>query len=254
MTEMALLVLSCDKYCDLWNPFFTLLFRYWPDCPYPVYLASNFRTYSDKRVKTITVGKDKDWSSNLGIALQQMPYSHLILLLEDYLLTEPVDTARIRNLVAYMKRKRAGCLRLFSCPGPDVPCTDNLEVGEILKGSGYRLSLQAAIWDKQILLGLLREGETPWELEVKGSRRTDELSVPFLSITKGVRPAVSYFCTAVVRGKWLRDAVDLCREEGIRIDLQVRECEPWHSYVRRVVMPKFKEKTASMIQRVSGGG
>lgn len=43
--DVAVVVASCDAYADLWEPFFRLFRRYWPDCPYPVYLGSNFRTY-----------------------------------------------------------------------------------------------------------------------------------------------------------------------------------------------------------------
>jgi len=37
----SILIPSCDKYSDLWRPFFTLFWRHWPDCPFPVYLGSN---------------------------------------------------------------------------------------------------------------------------------------------------------------------------------------------------------------------
>ena len=63
--DVTILVVSCDKYKDLWIPFFHCFFKYWSDCPYPVFLASNDLEYSDPRVKTILIGPDKDYSSNL---------------------------------------------------------------------------------------------------------------------------------------------------------------------------------------------
>ena len=224
MSNLALLVSSCDKYHDLWYPFFTLFFRYWPDCPYPVYLVSNHLIYSDSRVNTIAVGDDRGWSASLKNALLHITQPYLILLLEDYLIEQRVDTEYIEALTVYMKKRKAGCLRLFACPGPNVPCADNPRVGEISKGSDYRLSLQAAIWDKEVLLGLLRLEESPWELEVFGSKRTDMLDMPFLSVEinrQGVYP-ITYLCTAVVRGKWIPDAVRLCKKNGINIDLRAR--------------------------------
>jgi len=235
MSDIAVLIASCDKYYDLWQPFFTLFFRHWPDCCYPVYLVSNYRVYPDPRVKTIAVGEDTDWSSNLISALQQIPNSYVILLLEDYLLTRPVSTAMVETLAAYMRQRRAGCLRLYPCPGPDVSCPDNTEVGEILKGSAYRLSTQAAIWDKLVLLGLLRQGETPWELEVLGSKRTNALNAPFLSVKRNDNNTypISYFCTAVVRGKWVLAAIRLCRKEDIQVDLSIRPLETRRDRLRR---------------------
>ncbi len=234
VTDVAVLVVSCDKYKDLWMPFFSFFFKYWHDCPYPVYLSSNHSIYNDSRVKTITVGDDIDWSSGFHKILEQIPHTYVILLLEDYLLKQPVNSDRIQALTAYMKQKMAGCLRLFPCPGPNVLCNDNIEVGEILKRSDYRLSLQAAIWDRQVLLSLLREGETPWQLEVLGSKRTDALDVPFLSIWRNnsqVYP-ITYFCTAVVRGKWVPDAVELCKKEGIDIDLTIRPLQTWYDRLK----------------------
>jgi len=39
--KIAVLVVSCDKYADLWPPFFQLFLRFWPECPFSVYLISN---------------------------------------------------------------------------------------------------------------------------------------------------------------------------------------------------------------------
>ena len=145
VNKVAVLISSCDNYQDLWEPFFTLFFRYWHDCPYPVYLSTNHFIYDHPRVKTIGVGDDTDWSSSFRCALEQIPYPYVIVMIEDFLPTKSVDTVKIDRLITYMENKGAGCLRLYPCPGPDLPCSDNPLVGEISKGADYRLSLQAAI-------------------------------------------------------------------------------------------------------------
>ena len=53
--NVDVLFTSCDKYQDLWGPFFTLFFRYWQDCPYLVYIGSNHFKYDHERVNTIAV-------------------------------------------------------------------------------------------------------------------------------------------------------------------------------------------------------
>ena len=250
MNDFAVVVSSCDKYQDLWTPFFTLFFRYWPDCPYPIYLISNDLEYPDSRVNAIKIGEDRDWSSSMLAAMALIPHSYVVLLLEDYLLQQPVETSRIVELAQYMKDKEAGCMRLFPCPGPDVLCEDNPEVGEINKGSDYRLSLQAAIWDKQVLVGLVRKGESPWHLEINGSRRTDELDDPFLSVTRESSRPLPYFCTAVYRGRWLREAVELCEREGIAVDLKARPREPKYKWLSRDAIPLTKRKLISLCKPI----
>ena len=237
-SKAAILVTSCDKYQDLWEPFFTLFFRYWPDCPYPVYLGTNHLRYDNNRVKTIGVGDDTDWSSSFRCMLEQIPQPYVIVLIEDYLLTQHIDTTVIEGLITYMEDKGAGCLRLYPCPGPDLPCSDNPLGGEISKGADYRLSLQAAIWNKQTLLELLRDGESAWELELNGTKRTNDLDVPFLCVT-GNSP-IPYFCTGVVKGKWVREAVELCEKEGIEVDLTVRSVQtPVDRFLRSEIISKL---------------
>jgi hypothetical protein len=240
-TSTALLVVSCDKYRDLWVPFFTLFFRYWPDCPYPVFLGSNDETYPDRRVVPIAIGADVDWSTNLRRILDQIPLDGILLLQEDFLIDRPVDTERIRGLIGYAAEKGAACLRLMPIPGPEKPCADHLEVGEILKGAEYRVSLQAAWWRRENLAAILSAGESPWQFEVQGSRRSDSITEPFLSLREGIEFPLDYYTTAILRGYWEPDAVQLCRRENIPVDLKVRRIMPlamqWERALRRRGVP-----------------
>lgn len=217
INKTAVLISSCDSYQDLWEPFFKLFFKYWPDCPYPVYLSTNHGNFDDPRVKIIAVGDDTDWSSGFRSVMERIPHPYVIVIMEDFLFMKPVDTDKIKRLITYMDEKKAGYLRLVPSSGQDLPCPDNEEVGAISKGSDYRLSLQTSIWDKNTLLNLLRDGESAWELEINGTKRTNELYVPFLCVKND--PPIQYFCTAVTKGKWVKGAVDLCRKEGIEVNL-----------------------------------
>jgi hypothetical protein len=213
----AILVVSCDKYSDLWPACFGLLFKYWPDCPFPIYLLSNFENYSDSRVTTITVGKDRNWSTNLANGLRKIKQDFVLVLMEDYLLDRAVNTRRMISLENYMEKRKAACLRLLPSPGPDGPSAENPEVGEIRKGAPYRLSLQAAIWSRPVLLGLLRWGESAWEFEMLGSRRADFVELPFLSVQRG-NPGITYR-NAVVKGRWDLDAIEFAKLEGVSLEL-----------------------------------
>jgi hypothetical protein len=221
-TKTAVLVSSCDAYQEVWEPFFTLFFRYWPDCPFPVYLIANHISYPDERVSTILVGQDRGWGSQMRLALERLSETHIIYFQEDFLLERRVDTARIIRLLNYMEKRQAGCLRLYPCPGPDLPSIDNEEVGEISRFASYRVALQAAIWHKPVLQALLVDGESAWKMEGQGSERSRALEVPFLSVKRHpvtdlvADPAIPYYCTAIVRGRWVQGAVELCNREGIR--------------------------------------
>jgi hypothetical protein len=231
-STLSILVASSDGYRDLWEPFFTLFFRYWPDCPYRVYLGANEATYDDPRVTTIRAGSAEDWTQSFKAMLEAVPDAHVLVLLEDYLLNRPVDTRRIGDLDAYLTEHDGACLRVAPIPGAPRPLPDSDLVGELPVGSPYRLSLQAAIWHRESLLALLRDGESPWQLEIDGSARTAELARPFFSIVEGGYRPFSYFATAVVRGAWRRDALALCRREGVPVD-SARAVERRRTYLKR---------------------
>jgi hypothetical protein len=234
----ALLVVSCDAYRDLWEPFFTLLFRYWTDCPFRIYLGSNHATYPDRRVTTLAVGEDRDWSSNLLKMLESIPADGVLLLQEDFLIDRPVQTKRVSQLIGYAEAQQAACLRLMPIPGPDTLCADNPEVGAISKGTAYRVSLQAAWWRKENLAAIARAGESPWQFEHNGSRRSNDLSPSFLSLREGIEFPLDYFTTAVVRGFWEPGALELCRRENIPVDLKRRPVMPLRMRMERSLRRK----------------
>jgi hypothetical protein len=231
----CVLVVSCDRYRDLWTPFFTLFFRYWPDCPYEVYLSANEASYDDPRVTPVLVGPDRSWSTNLVECLARLKADYLIIFQEDFLLTRQVGTDRIARLVSFMKGRDAGCLRLMPSPPPERIVDADLGIGEISRGALYRVSLQTAIWRKDILYALLKEGESPWDLEMAGSARSNLIDAPFLSISGTDRSnwPLDYFSTGVVQGKWVREAVAICRREGITIDRRQRAFESKMAPLRR---------------------
>lgn len=233
--RVCVFIVSCDKYSDLWNPFFTLFFRYWPDCPYPVYLASNHKTYDHPKVIGLKTGDDVSWSFNTREALKQLEEPCCILFQEDFLLQRSVDTKRVDFLSEYMTNHEAACLRLYPSPPPDCPFDEDQKIGLLSKGSAYRVSLQTAIWDVAVLINLLNVDESPWELESAGSVRSNALEKPFLSIMNGSGPLpIDYFSTAVCQGLWVRPAIELCRKEQVAVDLKWRAVETRLNEFKRV--------------------
>jgi hypothetical protein len=221
-SDVSAVVLSHDGYADLWPAFFELLFRFWPDLPYPLHLVSNRRTFPDDRVIPVRVGDERPWSQTLARALDHVPGRYVLLMLEDYFLTGRVDTARIARMHAAMVKLRAVYLRLAPAPKPDSPCPGFSDIGYIAKGAPYRTSLQIAFWERSTLLGLLRQDETAWDFELKGSRRSDQISHPFLSVYDGF--ALPYRHT-VRRGRWMPDAIRQFAALGIRFDSTNRPTE-----------------------------
>jgi hypothetical protein len=217
--KMAIVIPSCDKYSDLWRPFFFFFNKYWPDCPYPIYLLGNNLRYDDDRVITLQLGQDISWSANLMKALDAINYQRILILLEDYFLMEPVNGGLINQYDTIMQREKIAYIRLVPMPPPDKDSEFDVRLGIINKGSASKTSLQAAIWDRDSLLYVLERTGSPWEFEIKGSKISSEIVAPFLSV-KNQPDAIPmrYYATAVVQGKWMPGAIRMCMREGVPID------------------------------------
>lgn len=236
-SSVALLVISTDDFRDLWRPFFELFWKHWPDCPYPVYLGSEVQTYDDARVRPLVVGRHPDWPTFCIRLLERIEAPITLAMLADFFLYDRVDTAAVEDFAAYLHKHDGACLRLFPCPGPDEPCADHPKVGVIRPGSPFRLSMMASLWNTNTLRGLLRPGEDGWQTEFAGSVRTAQVAQPFFSVQREHRP-MRYYCTGLRKGVWMRDAVSLCRAQGVALDLGARQRESLREYLRRMI--KFR--------------
>ena len=226
--NLCVLISSCDNYSDTWEPFFTLFFKYWRALPFPVYLSSETRSYNHAEVKNILSGKNKEWSQRLMEALNKIESKYVLLLLEDYLLYQTVDTQRIYKLMQVIEETSAAYLRLIPAPEPDVSLPNHKGIGIINKGATYRVSTQAAIWNRDALLSLLVPNESVWQFEYEGTERSNNLPNLFLSLEKNKKNTpypYPYIPTSIVRGKWTHNAVSLCRKENIKLDLNYRKMQ-----------------------------
>ncbi len=233
-TNCSIVIPSCDAYSDAWDPFFGFFFKYWPDCPFQIYLISETKSFGDNRVKPILLGKDFGWANNVDKALKQIPDKYFIYFLEDVFLLKTVDTARVLRLLEITKRDNVACLRLYPAPGPDMLYTKDKELGIIGKNAPYRVSTMTAIWNKNSFLELMRSGENAWQMEWDGTKRSSVMNELFLSVYKK-NPAIDYYATAIKRGKWFYDAIALCKKEGIYVDTSKRKVETRNKYILRKI-------------------
>lgn len=240
----ALLILSCDKYSDIWQPFFDFLFKHWSDCPYPIYLGANEQTFSHPRVKTIHSGKARDWSNDTIAILNQIPEHNVIILLEDYFVYAHPDQQQLDRSVDILSKKGAVFMRIACFPSDHFvdyaydEMKDNAEFVITRKEARYRVNLQAGIWNREKLLQLIVPGESPWLFETEGTKRSRETGDVFLGIkeTKGLRYVhgpIPYLCTALSRGVWMHDAIELCEENGIALNTGDRPIESQAEYRKR---------------------
>jgi len=232
MKEVSILVVSCDRYTDLWDPFFRCFFKYWPDCPYPVYLGTNYRKFADGRVSSLDIGRDISYSDNLLAMLSRVDSPWVILWVEDRFLSHRVSSERISEVIGKAARHQTGYLKLISASPLVNDHIEGEEFGEIPKGAKYRACITIGLWRKEVLERLLVPGETAWEIERNGSRRSALFPERFLAYGRRVR-----FETAIrdrhilKKGSILRDATPFLLREGLSSRLPGRKVQSLRGYM-----------------------
>ncbi len=253
LEDTSLLVLSCDSYSDAWEPFFFFFFRFWPACPFPVYLVSNHLSYPDDRVRMLHIEDPKtDWSTGFLWAVSRIPSGNVIVCMEDYFLSAPVQEQTVVALIQYARHRDAGYLRFVPIPPPDAPCADNPLLGEIHKGSPYRSANQAAWWKKEVLQHVLKAGEDPWEFEKYGAARSCQRDEAFLALRENVGYPLDYYTTAIRKGMWEPGAVAMCEQYGIRLDFKRRKVMTRYSQWQRSFNAKVKHPVKQWLRRWIG--
>lgn len=180
LKEIAIVSTSFDKRSDVWPLQFKMLFKKWPRLNeelrfIPIYLISNFKQYDDQRVRTIAVGDDISWSDNLIKALQQIDKKYIVLLMDDHIVTEPVDEKRLIEIANLMKLNHSPHTELFMDRYYRYDGIVHKTVHALMykdQLGSVKTSLQPGIWDKDDLLSLLRPGESAWAFESKGNKRS----------------------------------------------------------------------------------
>tara|TARA_B100000886_G_C20388038_1_gene476970 strand:- start:579 stop:1334 length:756 start_codon:yes stop_codon:yes gene_type:complete len=184
MTDYSVLVLSCDKYEPLWSQFFERFFKYWPKKNENVSLLTNFANPNFENVNNILIGEDRDWSSNLLLALSSIKTEYVFIILDDVFIKSYIDVDFFDHLLDFVNKEKPNYLNTKNRPVPRGPKKERY-VRELVKGSHYRSSITNAFWKTKTLKSLLVPGENPWEFERKGAFRSNNLN-SFFGTTKSL--------------------------------------------------------------------
>lgn len=229
--KIAFLVVSCDKYSDLWAPFFTLLDKYWPNINYKKYLLSNNKNFFWPGVNQINIGEDISYSDNLLKCIDNIDEEWILLWLEDLFLSRPVNTAKLDRIISVFTKNESGYLKI----APDMPLsyTDD-EIGELPKGIKYRSAIGATLYHKSTLRKLLSPGFSAWDIDK--SNLSDSLSDPFYAFSpESSKDLPIEYINTLIRGKWSKPSIKFLKKEGFIDILENRDVESLYSWLYSVL-------------------
>src|SRR6476469_3123879 len=247
-SSVAVVVSSCDAFFDAWRPFVFFFRKYWSDCPFPVYLINNRLLVRSQTVQPISVGPDKNWASNMAVALNSIGHPYILYFQEDYFLNGPVRSDQLAEDFAYAFDNDAASFCFYARSGLErgfQPLNDRF--GVVPRDSDGRTGLQVTLWKKEVLQAILRPGETAWNMEARASERTRDLLC--LSYLQRRDAPIPYLMSAIVRSLWMPPAIALCQEAGVKIHPRFRSIHSEVAWRRRFLRGLDRVKLAIALAR-----
>lgn len=217
MTQtFAVLVLSCDKYADIWPAFFKCFRDNFPELVCKIYIGSNTKVCQEHGVITLLSGTDTDWSTSYKNILAQIPEQKLFVILEDLLIKAPIDIDLFLSTLSFMSTTDANHIQYWAGSQTEEEQPVSPYISKLTRCKPYR-ALVCGFWDRECLMKLLLEGESPWNFEILGSYRTSYAD-GYYSLT---RPLLE--CTNMIeKGKWIPESVNWAEARSIQLEIDAR--------------------------------
>lgn len=214
--QIRVFTITSDKYLWTLKPFSYLFNLYWSELQPVVIVGYNHpdfflpENYSFFSVDNHNY-PPKMWSNALIRFLQSVDDEIFCLLFDDYWLSRTVDHAGISTLADYMINNK-DVLRLdlttdrLHARGDARDARDYEDWGHYdliitTNDVPYQMSFQPALWNRNLMLSLLEDGMTPWEIEVQ-TQPKDYMKV------LGTRQWPLRYANAILKGKIQMDQID----------------------------------------------
>lgn len=223
--DCSILVNSCDKYSDVWDPFFLCLKDYYPDCPYDIYLNTETKNYFFQgfNIHCINTYKKCSWGKRFITSLKAINTEFVIVVLDDFFLQTDMKQKRLDNYIELLKsRSDIDCIYLIPQHKGEIQAEES-GLSVIPEGADYRLSTGPAIWKKERLLRYLKPIDDPWAWEFFGTIRAEKQNTLFYCTNDAVYDYDYVTGGAIWRGKWNNSIVQpIIDKHNLNLNLSIR--------------------------------
>ena len=257
--KLAMLVLSCDGYSDLWDDFFNLRDKYWADCPYKWYVVTESKDYQRKGVEVIKCGKELNWAGRFRHAVNYINTDYYGLFLEDYFITDPIDSKLIEELLNIMSRYDVSLLNMSDVFGTIVNSSEKYYVHDHLikipNNMLYGVSTASAIWRHDYLIAKLGDGDySAWQFEVdRYNEAQSEKGYGGVLLCDDRMPFHVSKIPVVTQGMYTPAAIRFFKKKGVEINKAGRKVmSEWQYFIFSVKLKLSNVKVGKKFLRWVG--
>lgn len=224
--EVSILIVGFDGYRDVWEHSIELMNKYWQNRP-KTYLATSELSPNYKNVEIIKAGPNSEWSKKAKTALDKIKTPYVILLLEDFFISDYVDHKKLKSVLKMVKNDNIKFYQILvqlirQSWEKGKPYKGNKHIHIIPRNKRYGINLQAAIWEKEFLEKTIGEGNyNAWSFEVMqlGTENYNAGKIEFLIDDRNILNIIH----TVVQSKYLPKALRLLKRKGHSINPAERE-------------------------------
>lgn len=225
MKDVTILVGTLDPYKAAWPIFCHGINKYWQNRIWPIKAATNYLDFPCG--EGLKVGAYENWTQNTILSLQKIDTPVVFWMLEDTWLTGFPDTVALKQFAQHILDGNADYIRLINSKAviSAGPASFDNRLFVFSDNSLYRTSLCPSIWNRQVFIDLLKDGESIWDFETIGNARSkgyafyctvawDWIYLPIAFPSKNSE----WDCTPIARGKWTEVAKKYAGREGLYVD------------------------------------
>ncbi len=213
-----IVVMSCDKNKDLFEPFYLCMEKYWKEHPPIIYSTESV---VNPYYETICLNYDIDkWTLRVLDTISKLECDYVLLMVDDIFLRENVDNDRFNKLFDYFFDNVASINLEKSFDSQDIVLTKDILVRSF--GGKWKTSVMCNLYDRAKLINILSfETTNPWTFE----KNNNHLNYTFL-ITKGGDILNWGYGNrqwfGIRKGKWCLEIKDFFDKENIKVDYSIR--------------------------------
>lgn len=172
--DYEIMISTCDKFSDLWDANVLLLNQNWPTRDTRTYLVTDAETCRVfPGIQVISAGEGKEITDRLAVALGYVHSKYVILTLDDYFFTQPINEEKIDNALRFMEENTVDYVQLYPQPRRFLK-RDGARESEKYPGiyfldlseGNYKVVLTPGIWRTDFMRKTLRGSMNAWQYEV----------------------------------------------------------------------------------------
>jgi len=247
--DLTIVVNTCDDYSDVLEIFFHAFQKFWPDCPYPIVINTESQQHTSLYPARVHVSKSNDshddWGRRLLETLSEIESEFVLMLYDDFILEENVDTKKIFKALLLLKAQEHNAVTyLINTSSPLMSNDDESLFLQIKDNVEFRLNSSPGIWRREVLVSYTSPGDTPWAWEVFNTYKSWGDGFSYYSINPKQKDIFCYNYSkggAIYRGKWVEEVVEQAMMNfRLKIDWSKRGFSSEKTFERRSLIWKIR--------------